>query len=303
MHTFHVTIMCLLIYTINVGLLKANAAKKWAGAGTSPNLEQIIVGRCYDYIETVNPSAGKKNCSQIWEAFKSAFANKDPCSILPSDYELFINQTHHAIPPNKSLFWENNKELVHRYADKAKRYMPLGDTLAGWLGDNLDWCGSTDEPGIDYTSCPTNAQCEHNAVESFWRITSVNYAMQSSGEVQIMLNGSAPGGAFPVPSFLSDYEIPNFDTDTVSKINIWVMDEVGGADLDSCGRNSLLLLETMLESKRLSYECLDNYRPVKILQCVDVPDHASCLSNGAIVFHSPWIGVILPWIVLIMNHV
>lgn len=47
----------------------------------------------------------EKNCSQIWEGFKNAFINKDPCSILPEDYELFINLTFHTIPPNKVIIF------------------------------------------------------------------------------------------------------------------------------------------------------------------------------------------------------
>jgi len=39
----------------------------------------------------------------MWEAFKNAFINKDPCSILPQDYELFINLSLHTIPPNKVM--------------------------------------------------------------------------------------------------------------------------------------------------------------------------------------------------------
>ncbi|CAH2299846.1 ADP-ribosyl cyclase cyclic ADP-ribose hydrolase 2 [Pelobates cultripes] len=297
MHVLTVTIGCLFI-----ACLEGVAVKQWGGDGTTPNLGEIIIGRCYDYIETVNPSAGRKNCSEIWEAFKSAFVNKDPCSIFPSDYELYINLTFHNIPPNKSFFWENNKDLVHRYSDRTKRYMPLGDTLPGWLGDNLNWCGVANEPGMDYISCPTTTECEYNAQESFWRIASVTYAKYSYGEIQIMLNGSTPGGAFPVPSFLADYEIPNFDTNKISKVNIWVMDDIGGADIDSCGKNSLSVLETMLGSKHLSYSCVDNYRPVKILQCVDFPGHIDCITNSGICFPASWIGIMLPWLALISNH-
>ncbi|KAM4706587.1 ADP-ribosyl cyclase/cyclic ADP-ribose hydrolase 2 [Discoglossus pictus] len=249
----------------NINMVKGVSVKQWRGKGTTPNLESIIMGRCYDYIETVNPSVGKKNCSQIWEAFKTAFVNKDPCSVFPSDYELYINLTLHDIPPNKSLFWENNKQLIHRYSDKTNRYVPLGDTLIGWLADNLNWCGKVSDPGIEYSSCPTTAECEHNGEESFWRIASVTYAKHSSGEIQILLNGSTPGGAFPIPSFLADFEIPHFQTDKVSTINIWVMDEIGGADIDSCGKNSTAVLESILTSHKFTYNCFNNFRQFDLL--------------------------------------
>ncbi|KAM8939537.1 ADP-ribosyl cyclase/cyclic ADP-ribose hydrolase 2-like [Pelodytes ibericus] len=300
MHVFHAVTGSLLLSVMNVVPF---AVKQWQGTGTTPNLEEIIIGRCYEYSEIVNPSVGRKNCSEIWEAFKAVFIRKDPCSISPSDYELYINLTFHHIPENKSLFWENNRDLVHRLSDRTNRYMPLGDTLTGWLGDGLNWCGTTEDAGIDYSSCPTTAECEHNAVESFWRIASVNYARHSYGEIQIMLNGSTPGGAFPVPSFLADYEIPNFKTDKISKINIWVMDDIGGADIDSCGEHTVAVLESMLASKHLLYNCWDNYRTVKILQCVDSPNHPDCAITGGSGFISPWNPMILPLLALIMYSV
>ncbi|XP_075472864.1 ADP-ribosyl cyclase/cyclic ADP-ribose hydrolase 2-like [Ascaphus truei] len=302
MYIFHLILGGLFFSKMNVVQMEVVTEKQWRGQGTTPNLESIVVGRCNDYIETVNPTVGKKNCSQIWDAFKVAFVNKDPCSVFPSDYDLYINLTLHDIPANKSLFWENNKKLVHRYSDKTNRYMPLGDTLIGWLADNLYWCGTTGDPGIDYSFCPTTAECEHNAEESFWRSASVTYAKHSSGIIQIMLNGSTPGGAFPIQSFLADYEIPNFQKDRVSHIDIWVMDEIGGADTDSCGENSIAVLESILASKNFTYNCFNNYRPVRILQCVDFPSHSDCVPNNDSSSVKPWITMILPWFILIINH-
>ncbi|XP_053314286.1 ADP-ribosyl cyclase/cyclic ADP-ribose hydrolase 2-like [Spea bombifrons] len=301
MHILNVMIGYLFI-KINTVQLQVVTVKQFTGPGSTPNLEEIVLGRCYDYTETVNPSVGKKNCSEIWEALKMAFVHKDPCSVFPSDYELYINLTLHKIPANKSLFWENNKDLVHRYSDRTKRYMPLGDTLSGWLADNLNWCGTANDPGIEYKSCPTTAECEHNAMESFWRIASVNYAKQSSGEVQIMLNSSTPGGAFPIPSFLADFEIPNFEVEKISRVNIWVMDDIGGGDINSCGRDSVAVLEDMLAAKHLSHRCTDNYRPVKILQCVDFPSHEDCATNSGNAPLSLWVITILPWLGLTINH-
>ncbi|KAM5193296.1 ADP-ribosyl cyclase/cyclic ADP-ribose hydrolase 2-like [Mantella aurantiaca] len=283
--------------------LNEAAEKKWNGPGTTPNLGDIIIGRCFDYIATVNPSVGDKNCTAIWDAFKNAFVGKDSCSVFPSDYELFINMTHHDIPTNKSLFWENNKGLVNKYTDKTKRYMGLGDTLSGWMADDLHFCGSLIGTGIDYDSCPTIIECEHNAEESFWRIASVAYAKHSSGEIQILLNGSTPGGSFPIPSFLADYEIPNFQRDKITKINIWVMDDIGGVDVDSCGKNSTAILESILVSSHFSYKCVDNYRPVRILQCVDFPDHPDCTTNNGNVFTtSSWVMMTLAFFTLTINH-
>ncbi|KAG9479698.1 hypothetical protein GDO78_011627 [Eleutherodactylus coqui] len=145
MEFFNPTLQSLLFGIIF--FIQWEATNQWKGPGTTPNLENIVIGRCYDYTATVNPSVGKKNCSAIWEAFKSAFFSKDPCSIFPSDFERYINLTLHDIPINQSLFWENNKELVRRLSDRGNRYMSLGDTLMGWLADDLYFCGSSTDSG------------------------------------------------------------------------------------------------------------------------------------------------------------
>ncbi|NWI89710.1 BST1 hydrolase, partial [Pitta sordida] len=203
---------------------------KWKGEGTTQNLESIFIGRCYDYIRIVNPAVGEKNCSEIWEAFKNAFINKDPCNILPKDYELFISLSLHVIPPNKSLFWENNQLLVNSLADRGRRYMALGDTLFGFVVDFLNWCGQANSSGLDYESCPTTVECENNAVESFWRMASITYAQHSSGVIHVLLNGSSVGGAYPQPGFFADYEIPNLQKDKISQVAIWVVDDIERPD-------------------------------------------------------------------------
>uniref|UniRef100_A0A8D0H577 ADP-ribosyl cyclase/cyclic ADP-ribose hydrolase n=1 Tax=Sphenodon punctatus TaxID=8508 RepID=A0A8D0H577_SPHPU len=267
--------------------------KIWKGEGTTPNLESIVIGRCYEYIAVVNPSVAGKNCSEIWKAFKSAFINKDPCNIFPSDYELFINLSLHAVPPDKSLFWENNQLLVTGYSDRARRFMPLSDTLFGGFGDFLTWCGKAGSPGIDYNSCPRTEECEHNPVESFWRIASANYAKQSSGVINILLNGSATGGAYPVQGFFAVYELPNFQKEKISEIQIWVMDDVGGPDLESCGKGSVQILENRLKALGYSHTCTDNYRSVRLLQCLDHLNHPDCaavslLHGAAQIYVGPW---------------
>ncbi|XP_054679937.1 ADP-ribosyl cyclase/cyclic ADP-ribose hydrolase 2 isoform X2 [Grus americana] len=250
--------------------------RKWKGEGTTQNLEAIVIGRCYEYITILNPSVGEKNCSEIWEAFKNAFINKDPCSILPKDYELFINLSLHTIPPNKSLFWENNELLVSSFADRGRRYMSVSYTLFGFVGDLLNWCGQANSNGLDYESCPTTEECENNAVESFWRMASATYAQHSSGVIHVLLNGSAVKGAYPDPGFFADYEIPNLQRDKISQIVIWVVDDIEGPDRESCGIHTVKILENRLKTLGYDVTCTDNYKSVMFLLCLDYPDDSKC---------------------------
>uniref|UniRef100_A0A8C0G043 ADP-ribosyl cyclase/cyclic ADP-ribose hydrolase n=1 Tax=Chelonoidis abingdonii TaxID=106734 RepID=A0A8C0G043_CHEAB len=147
------------------------------------------------------------------------------------------------------------------YSDRTRRYLPLCDTLIGSFGDFLNWCGQANDTGFNYDSCPNTEECENNAVESFWKIASITYAKQSSGVIYVMLNGSAIGGAYPVKGFFADYEVPNFQKDRIARIEIWVMDDIGGPDLDSCGRGSVQILEERLKTMGYDITCIDNYKP------------------------------------------
>uniref|UniRef100_UPI00398EE625 ADP-ribosyl cyclase/cyclic ADP-ribose hydrolase 2-like n=1 Tax=Pristiophorus japonicus TaxID=55135 RepID=UPI00398EE625 len=206
------------------------AMKSWHGIGTVHNLEEIIIGRCYNYIRVMNPTVGEKNCSAIWETFRNAFVYKHPCNVNPVDYDAFIRLALHDIPQDKALFWENTKLLVHRYSDKTRRMMPLGETLIGFLADDLDWCGQNESPGINYQSCPTTTECENNPVNSFWKIASESYAKEAVGIVRVMLNGSVSDGAFPKNGFFAKHELPNLRKSNISEIQIWVMDNIDGPD-------------------------------------------------------------------------
>ncbi|XP_043828694.1 ADP-ribosyl cyclase/cyclic ADP-ribose hydrolase 2 isoform X2 [Dromiciops gliroides] len=225
--------------------------KRWNGEGTNPHLESIFLGRCNEYISVVKPELSEKNCSAIWEAFKSVL-HKDPCSVLPSDYDLFINLSRHSIPRDKSLFWENSYSLVIAYADNTRRLMSLNDMLYGRVGDLISWCREENGTDFDYQSCPIVEDCENNAVDSFWKRASSQYAHDSSGVIHVMLNGSELSGAYPVKGFFADYEIPNFQKDKITQFEIWIMHEIGGP-----------------------------YIPVKLLQCVDHTADSDCVSTSA----------------------
>ncbi|XP_021115917.1 ADP-ribosyl cyclase/cyclic ADP-ribose hydrolase 2 isoform X3 [Heterocephalus glaber] len=218
----------------------------WGGEGSSPRLQSIFLGRCAEYITLLSPQPGDKNCTAIWEAFRVVL-DKDPCSVLPSDYDLFINLSRHPIPRDKSLFWENNHLLVAGYSENTRRFMPLCDVLYGRVGDFLSWCRQKNASGLDYQSCPTSEDCENNAVDSYWKRASMQYSRDSSGVIYVMLNGSEPKGAYPIKGFFADFEIPYLQKDKVTQIEIWVMHEIGGPNV-----------------------------PVKLLMCVDHSTHPDC---------------------------
>lgn len=253
---------------------------RWSGEGTTPHLQSIFLGRCAEYLALLNPQLQDKNCTAIWEAFRTVLA-KPPCSVLPSDYDLFLSLSRHALPRDKSLFWENNQFLVASYAENTRRFMPVSGVLYGRLGDLLSWCRQENASELDYQSCPASEDCEDNAVDSFWKRASMQYAKDSSGVIQVMLNGSEPTGAYPVKGFFADYEVPYLQKDKVTRIEIWVMHEIGGPKLESCGEGSVKILEDRLQGMGFQSSCTNNHLPVKLLKCVDHSAHPDCTLTSA----------------------
>nr|XP_011749877.1 ADP-ribosyl cyclase/cyclic ADP-ribose hydrolase 2 isoform X2 [Macaca nemestrina] len=230
-------------------LAEGGAPSPWHGEGTSPQLRDIFLGRCAEYRALLSSEQRNKNCTAIWEAFKVAL-DKDPCSVLPSDYDLFINLSRHSIPRDKSLFWENSHLLVNSFAGNTRRFMPLSDVLYGRVADFLSWCRQKNASGLDYQSCPTSEDCENNPVDSFWKRASIQYSKDSSGVIHVMLNGSEPTGAYPIKG-------------------------------ESCGEGTMKVLEKRLKDMGFQYSCINDYRPVKLLQCVDHSTHPDCALNSA----------------------
>ncbi|XP_027795097.2 ADP-ribosyl cyclase/cyclic ADP-ribose hydrolase 2 isoform X3 [Marmota flaviventris] len=262
-------------------LLAAGAGgAQWSGKGTSQRLQSIFLGRCAEYCSLVSPELRDKNCTAIWEAFKVVL-DKDPCSVLPSDYDLFINLSRHSIPRDKSLFWENNHLLVTSYSENTRRFTSLSDVLYGRVADFLSWCRQKNGSGLDYQSCPTSEDCENNPVDSFWKRASIQYSRDSSGVIYVMLNGSEPTGAYPVKGFFADFEIPYFQKDKITRIEIWVMHEIGGTNVESCGEGSVKILEERLQAMGFRSSCVDDYLPVKLLKCVDHSTHSDCALNSS----------------------
>ncbi|XP_039693922.1 ADP-ribosyl cyclase/cyclic ADP-ribose hydrolase 2 [Pteropus medius] len=246
-----------------------------------------------------------KNCTAIWEAFR-AVLDKEPCAVLPSDYDLFISLSRHSIPQDKSLFWENNQFLVTSYAENARRFMPLQDVLYGRAADLLSWCrqenASGEHPaqgtrkirvpgGCAFAVCAKRFQMHlsHLTVPASphplrcgdFISRGPRYSKDSSGVIHVMLNGSVPTGAYPVKGFFADFEVPYFQKDKITRIEIWVMHEIGGPNVESCGEGSVKILEERLKEMGFQYSCINDYLPVKLLKCVDHSTHADCALNSA----------------------
>ncbi|XP_072107985.1 ADP-ribosyl cyclase/cyclic ADP-ribose hydrolase 1-like [Mobula birostris] len=274
--TMHGVFLLGLVLSLMTMAMASADSKEWKGKGSTRNLKEIMMGRCFDYLQNINPSVGKKDCPKIWENFLNAFSGKDPCNIKMEDYEPFLKLADHDIPVNQSIFWSRTKELTVKYTKITEKLMPLESSLTGYLADGLNWCGRDSKPGPDYESCPEYNDCENNPMHSFWRAASQNYAAKAHGRVSVMLNGSANVDAFRENSIFGEIELAQLDKKKVTSVHLWIMDNINGPDKESCGIASVAELESILKKKNLKFTCLDNYGPIQMLQCVTNPDNPSC---------------------------
>ncbi|NXG15087.1 CD38 hydrolase, partial [Grallaria varia] len=249
---------------------------QWKDRGTTKNLQEVILGRCYNYIAERYPELGDKDCLKIWESLKDAFIYKNPCNITSEDYQPLMELASHPIPCNKSLFWSKTHDLVHRYTKSNQNFITLEDTLLGYMADRISWCGDPSAPGINYESCPKWSECESNPSFVFWKLASKMFAEAACGVVQVMLNGSIEAGAFRNSSIFGSIEVFNLNPDKVSEVHIWLMHDIGGPQSESCSGHSIQRLKSILEERNIRIICEDNYRPVQLLQCVHNPDHTDC---------------------------
>ncbi|XP_048417233.1 ADP-ribosyl cyclase/cyclic ADP-ribose hydrolase 1-like [Stegostoma tigrinum] len=267
--------LVLLSYTERT-LAKADTKTIWKGKGSTENLKEIIIGRCFNYLGIVNPDAGEKDCPKLWEAFLSAFSKKDPCKITKEDYKLFLDLAGHDIPINQSIFWSQTKRLILQYTDVTHKVMPLESTLIGYMVDGLNWCGKLSSSEPNFEACPGWNECENNSMRSFWKAASEDYAMRAQGEVTVMLNGSAYRETFRNNSIFGEIELGKLDNTRVTFVQLWIMDNINGPDKESCGVSSVAVLERILKQKNIKHSCKDNYKAAKMLQCIDNLEHPSC---------------------------
>ena len=96
------------IFLINLSYMKLIQAQNYNG--TTSNIEQIFIGRCFYFLNILHNqnnliNASNYNCSNLWSSFKTAITNKSPCNIKISDFDDFLLKANHPIQPNTSVFW------------------------------------------------------------------------------------------------------------------------------------------------------------------------------------------------------
>ena len=88
------------------------------GNGTTANIGEIFMGRCYYFLNILqssncNINPANYNCTTIFASFKTALVGKAPCSVSTSDFDNFLSLVNHPIPADTSLFWSGTSTTSH----------------------------------------------------------------------------------------------------------------------------------------------------------------------------------------------
>ena len=86
--------------------------------GTTKNIQDIFIGRCYNFLNKHQNShlgivTSNYNCNTIWSKFFKAIISKKPCNLQVEDFHEFLGLVNHSIPENLSVFWSGTYQLAH----------------------------------------------------------------------------------------------------------------------------------------------------------------------------------------------
>ncbi|CAF3604017.1 unnamed protein product [Rotaria sp. Silwood1] len=256
--------------------------------GTTCNLKDIIIGRCYEYQYIkrslhLSNRTEIKNCTKLYELFETAVRYKPYCSMNLSTYENYFQYALDGIQIfNRAMFWSGTYSIAHTYGNHGFNYITLEDTLAATTVNGLRWCGKdNDTEGFDYISCPYNCKDNIWADDAFWGIASKNFAEKAVGEVYLVLNGSRTDGqlSFRNNSYFAKYELPNLQRTgifRVTKLNVLLLHSPDQQVVEKCGEKSLIYLETLVQSYQIEYLCKDDPEELILMMCSDNWEAREC---------------------------
>ncbi|XP_053343384.1 ADP-ribosyl cyclase/cyclic ADP-ribose hydrolase 1 [Clarias gariepinus] len=241
------------------------------GPGTTPNLKQIVTGRCYEYITLVN-SDYRYKCEEIWHEFEEAVVRRTPCNVREKDYDRMFHAAPQTSPCDKLLFWSKTRELMQSYIAVTRRFWTLEDTLVGFMFKNLIWCGQQERHrGFDFQFCPEWSNCVSHPVYSLWKRASQNFAAGACGNITVLLNGSIEN-AFNRKSMFGSVELDNLNPRMVSYVHIKVVSNLEGPFVESCSKGSILKLIGVLQTRGFYCSCTDSivysYNPLMFLYVI-----------------------------------
>uniref|UniRef100_A0A8C9Y4B2 ADP-ribosyl cyclase/cyclic ADP-ribose hydrolase n=1 Tax=Sander lucioperca TaxID=283035 RepID=A0A8C9Y4B2_SANLU len=188
------------------------------------------------------------DCEEIWRQFEEAVVRQSSCNVTVEHYRHMFYAMPQTWPCDRFLFWSKTRILMHSYAAVVRHFWTLEDTLAGYMFNDLIWCGQEEDSGFDFSSCPEWSACRNHPVYSLWRQASQNFAEMACGNITVLLNGSIVN-AFSRKSMFGSVELDSLKPHRVNYVNIKYP-----------GVTQIIFL----------------HRTLMILQCIQNPQQSSC---------------------------
>ncbi|XP_066918488.1 ADP-ribosyl cyclase/cyclic ADP-ribose hydrolase-like isoform X3 [Clytia hemisphaerica] len=272
--------MCRAHLVVYVLLLLASLYRSTHSAGTTPGLKEVFIGRCWQYqsISEHNKLPELKvniNCTKLWLAFYDSFAFKDPCTVGVDDYKTFFYMLHTSRKIKNALFWSGMHDLVTDFTFINDDYIVIGDTLTGYLLNNLNWCGGTDADGLNSTSCSKTC----NVMTPAWTLASSEFAKRSTETAKVLLNATRANNkdAYADGSFFRTVEMPELQVD---KLVVYLASSIGKEVRERCADSiSMENIRADAEAKNIQVECIDQPSLVLNVYCLKYPKAKECVNK------------------------
>ncbi|XP_057314665.1 ADP-ribosyl cyclase/cyclic ADP-ribose hydrolase-like isoform X2 [Hydractinia symbiolongicarpus] len=262
------------------------------GGGTTPNFDSIITGRCFDFQQFIEKRdiAELKvtvNCTLMLNRLKKAFAWKNhqcPSNVTQSDYApMFDTIKNRQKLENKVLLWTGTKDVAHDFSHVNDNYVTLEDTFAGYIADELTWCGCSaclKSDGIDYETCETSdRKCDQST--PYWSMASKRFAEKAAGKVYVLLNGTNERNPYSPRSIFRTVELPAMnETRTVKHLSVLIISSFNRTIRTTCQSEVIASLTSDAKSAGMKVTCNDNPRAVKFVLCAKYPHAAECKESN-----------------------
>ena len=156
---------------------------------------------------------------------------------------------------------------------KVYKYWTLEDTLSGFLVSQLTFCSANGNSTLSYTSCPNNCVLSNNP---FWNAASRDFARKARNQVYVFLNSSMPSGAITHSSTFKTYEIPEFKTTNVKKINVYLIRTPNMTQIEACHNGTIKWLQETMDTRNIEFSCTEDSNAIYAYVCFENPDSNEC---------------------------
>ncbi|CAH8460405.1 unnamed protein product [Schistosoma margrebowiei] len=248
-------------------------------------LADIVKSRCTHW--KIEHGATNINCSEIWNSFENILISpvaESQCPMKPKSYDNFVYQLfeleqqqlqqQQRTIQTEYYFHSQVMEVIRGMCKRLGMCRSLETTLPGYLFDDLNWCNKTLTGMTNYgTSCGCDRKI---VVRAYWESASAEFARRASGNVFVVLNGSAKV-PFDENKTFGSIELPLLNGPRVKQVTVKLIHSLEDfAYRQTCESWSLQQLANKLNSSHILFRCIDDPLEFRHYQCIKTPYKQRC---------------------------